>query len=427
MALPGLPRAHKLGLARCMAHGLVNNRYPTAQNRIARHVRTRAAKAELYTFARCAAMRWLVTVSILGLVLHIAAPHPQCLDFQPPFENDDLVYCSEYRDFGCCLRDYGLRRRNGRLLELRVGREQKLHLNEAEQRLCEPYLRNVSCLECNPYAAHIYEVEGGHEKRAFPLLCRSYCEEAFQVCNPLLMRHFRLRARDYGFTNRPGTHEELVNNSRVFCARHVPEEDSTYCYPNILAGPQVPTTEPQEEGELGCICALPVATGLRNPVVAVHAGDGSGRLFIAEQLGKIWVLLPNNTLLSEPFLDISGQVFTSSRVGDERGLLGLAFHPAYSENGKFFVYYSKAVSRSFRPRSNHVSKISEFRVQEDNPNRAAEDSERNILTVPQPYGNHNGGQLLFKDGYLLVFFGDGGSAGDPQGHGQRRYSGVSVY
>lgn len=368
-----------------------------------------------------AVMRWPWFASVLVLLPHIAAPHPQCLDFQPPFESSEVDYCREYRDFGCCLRDRKLSRRVDRLLKLR--------LEEAQQELCEPYLRNVSCLQCNPYSAHIYEAEGGSEPREFPLLCRSYCEEAFQVCNPLLMRYFRLRADEYGIRNFPKSDEELVNNSKIFCAHHVPQEDTAYCYPNVLAGPQIPTTgdgsQPQEEGELGCICALPVASGLRNPIAAVHAGDGSGRLFIAEQRGTIRVLLPNNTLLPDPFLDISGSILTSSRAGDERGLLGLAFHPNYRENGRFFVYYSKAVSRSFRPRSNHVGQVSEFRVQEDNPNSALAGSERVILTVPQPYGNHNGGQLLFKDGYLLVFLGDGGSAGDPAGHGQDRYANSS--
>ncbi len=358
-------------------------------------------------------------VVFVVLLPHLAAPHPQCLDYQPPFESNEVTYCSEYQDFGCCLRDRRVQRRGGRLLELRLSEEQK--------KLCEPYLRNVSCLECNPYAAHIYEAEDGSEPRVFPLLCRSYCEEAFQVCNPLMMRYFRVKASNYGIRNWPKSDEELVNNSKIFCARHAPEDDTPYCYPNVLSGPQVPSTgggggatESQEEGELACICALPVATGLRNPIAAVHAGDRSGRLFIAEQLGKIWVLLPNNTLLPDPYLDISGRVLTSSRLGDERGFLGLAFHPNYRENGRLFVYYSRAVSQSFLPRSNHVTRVSEFRIQQDNPNKAVASSERIIMTIPQPFANHNGGQLLFKDDYLLVFLGDGGSGGDPHGNGQDR-------
>ena len=358
----------------------------------------------------------ILLVCFLALLPHFAAPHPQCLDFQPPFESNEIDYCTEYRDFGCCIRDKRFARRVGRLLDLK--------LPEDRQRLCEPYMRNVSCLECSPYAAHIYETEDGNAPRAFPLLCRSYCEEAFQVCNPLMMRYFRQKASYYNITNWPKSHDELVYNSKIFCAANLPEEDSIYCYPHVLAGPRIPGTDNTtanttegKEGELGCICALPVATGLRNPIAAVHAADGSGRLFIAEQLGVIQVLLANNTLLPDPFLDISDQVAVSSHVGDERGLLGLVFHPDYRVNGRFFVYYSRQVPSSFRPRSNHVSRISEFLVQDGNPNKANVSSERVVLTIPQPYSNHNGGQLLFKDGYLMIFLGDGGSAGDPLRNG----------
>ena len=200
------------------------------------------------------------------------------------------------------------------------------------------------------------------------------------------------------------------------CLRCSPYDEQTakalpYCN---LDGPQSQGFTDQSETDLDCVCALPVATGLRNPIAAVHAGDGSGRLFIVEQRGEILVLLLNNTLLLEPFLNISHQVVTS----EEQGLLGLAFHPDFEENGRFFVYYSTSV------RSSNKSRVSEFYLQDHNPDAANASSERIILTVHKPHANNNGGQLLFKDGYLLVFLGDGGGTGDPFGsigNGQNRF------
>ena len=233
-----------------------------------------------------------------------------------------------------------------------------------------------------------------------------------------LMRYFRLHAKDYGVANRPRTAVKQMADAKHFCSAVA--SDDTYCYPNVRNGPQIDGIDTQPEGELGCICALPVATGLRNPVVATHAGDGSGRLFIAEQIGVIRVLLANNTLLAEPFLDISSSVLTSSRIGDERGLLGLAFHPDYARNGKFYVYYSSSERRAGR--SVHVSRVSEFVVQEGNPNVASTTSERIVLSLVQPNSNHNGGELFFDhDGYLLISLGDGGGAGDKQNNALDRY------
>ena len=174
----------------------------------------------------------------------------------------------------------------------------------------------------------------------------------------------------------------------------------------------------EQDRELECICALPVAAGLRNPVVATHAGDGSGRMFIAEQIGAVKVLLANNTLLLEPFLDISSSVSTSNHIGEERGLLGLAFHPKYTFNGRFYVYYSASEQR--RGQFIHVSRVSEFVVIPNAPNRASRPSERVILTIEQPQLERNGGQLLFDDsGFLLIFFGDGGE--DRQTHALDRW------
>ena len=128
------------------------------------------------------------------------------------------------------------------------------------------------------------------------------------------------------------------------------------------------------------------------------------RLFVVEQAGRIRVVRDGN-LLGASFLDIASRVSS----GGERGLLGLAFHPRYSENGRFFVNYTD------RSGDTHVA---EFRVG-SNPDLADPGSERTLLFVRQPFPNHNGGGLAFgNDGMLYIGLGDGGSGGDPQGNGQ---------
>lgn len=149
-----------------------------------------------------------------------------------------------------------------------------------------------------------------------------------------------------------------------------------------------------------------IASGLNAPVGITSAQDGSGRLFILEQAGVIR-MLQNDTLAAAPFLDIRDRVGSN---GSERGLLGLAFHPDYNENGYFYVNYTDL---------NGNTVIARFSVSTDNPDQADPNSETRLLAVQQPYANHNGGMVTFgPDGYLYLGLGDGGSGGDPQGNGQ---------
>lgn len=154
-----------------------------------------------------------------------------------------------------------------------------------------------------------------------------------------------------------------------------------------------------------------VAKRLKAPTLVTNAGDGSNRLFIAEQTGAIKILKDGN-LLGTPFLDLSDKMVKLSAVYDERGLLGLAFHPDYATNGRFFVYYSGPKTGQG---IDHESIIAEYMVS-GNPDVADPTSERIILQVDQPESNHNGGQLAFgPDGYLYIGLGDGGGAGDRHG------------
>ncbi|MFX1313788.1 MAG: PQQ-dependent sugar dehydrogenase, partial [Promethearchaeota archaeon] len=148
------------------------------------------------------------------------------------------------------------------------------------------------------------------------------------------------------------------------------------------------------------------------PVGIYDAGDESNRLFVIEQEGRIIVFENDvNTSDSQVFLDITDQVLYSG----ERGLLGLSFHPNFSSNGYFFVYYSETGTGD--------SILSRFKVNYSDPNIANKTSELKLLKILQPYSNHNGGQIDFgPDGYLYIALGDGGSSGDPHGNGQNRES-----
>ncbi len=182
------------------------------------------------------------------------------------------------------------------------------------------------------------------------------------------------------------------------------------------------TTGLAQEGTMGDSTAQPdgslpgdpqidlvkVADGLADPVNVASATDGSGRLFIVERTGTIRIL-QNGAVLDEPFLDISQAVKTDFL---EQGLLGLAFHPNYAENGRLFVYYIDW-------NTNGDSYLVEYRVSADDANRVDPASAMVLFTHDQPYINHNGGTIRFgPDGFLYWSMGDGGLAGDPYENAQ---------
>ena len=162
-----------------------------------------------------------------------------------------------------------------------------------------------------------------------------------------------------------------------------------------------------------------VAEGLVAPVGLVAPPDGSGRIFILDQIGLIYVISASGERLAEPFLDISDRMpsigieFGEGIVFDERGLVGLAFHPNYSENGRFFIFYTARKDEDDPEDFDSENHVSEFRVSADDPNQADPDSERLLVEIDKPQFNHNGGQLAFgPDGYLYIGVGDGGMAND---------------
>lgn len=147
-----------------------------------------------------------------------------------------------------------------------------------------------------------------------------------------------------------------------------------------------------------------VSTGFDQPVLVTNAGDGSGTRYVVEQTGRIWAIDADGARAAEPFLDLSEALVKSY----EQGLLGLAFHPDYPDDGRLFVNYTRA--------DDGATVVSEFSVDGGAADRA---SERRLLAIDQPYSNHNGGHIAFDaGGMLLIGAGDGGSGGDPLGAGQ---------
>lgn len=149
----------------------------------------------------------------------------------------------------------------------------------------------------------------------------------------------------------------------------------------------------------------PLVRGLDQPLWLTHAGDGSGRLFVAEQTGRVRVIR-DGELLDAPFLDVS-RLITS---GGERGLLGLAFAPDYEQTGRFYVNFTDR---------NGDTVVARYTADDPSSSAPSLTGPETVFTVKQPFANHNGGCTLFgPDGLLWVGMGDGGSGGDPQDNAQ---------
>jgi len=156
-----------------------------------------------------------------------------------------------------------------------------------------------------------------------------------------------------------------------------------------------------------------ITSGTSRPTTITHAPGDESRLFITERSGRIRIIdLETNQLLSTPFLDITNIVNVGTSFGDERGLLGLAFHPDYDENGHFYVNFIGGSGSGF-------TEVRRYTVSSDNPNAADTSTALTLLTFNQPDFNHNGGWMDFgPDGFLYISTGDGGGAGDTGNNAQ---------
>jgi glucose/arabinose dehydrogenase len=175
--------------------------------------------------------------------------------------------------------------------------------------------------------------------------------------------------------------------------------------PTTVATATPTPATPEPTNPLAAIRLETVASGLESPVDVVASDDGTGRIFVVEQGGRIRVVRGGD-LVEQPFLDISERLTS----GGERGLLGLALHPDFPDDPRFFVDYTDLEGNTV---------ISSFDLSLD-ADSADPESERILMHIEQPFPNHNGGAVAFgPDGMLYIAMGDGGSGGDPQGNGQR--------
>jgi glucose/arabinose dehydrogenase len=177
---------------------------------------------------------------------------------------------------------------------------------------------------------------------------------------------------------------------------------------NASTGPDrtVPPASPAPRLAHIAISFEPFATVPGGPLAVTAPDDGTGRLFVAAQDGKIWVVEQDGTVLDEPMLDIGSLI----SAGGERGLLGIAAHPSFPTDPRVFVSYTNTEGDSM---------VASAALDPDDPNRLDPGTLTKILFVDQPFANHNGGSVQFgADGKLYLSFGDGGSGGDPQGNGQ---------
>lgn len=141
-----------------------------------------------------------------------------------------------------------------------------------------------------------------------------------------------------------------------------------------------------------CVCMEKLADKLQDPLIIKNAADGTRRLFVGEQRGFIHIFHENGTKYPKLFLDISDKIFNKTTYLGERGLLGLAFHPDCQKNRRFFIYYSSRVKPK-NTADDHVTRLSEFSASKRDRNIAVISSERIIMEIQQPYGNHNGGEV----------------------------------
>ncbi|WP_054848222.1 PQQ-dependent sugar dehydrogenase [Methanoculleus chikugoensis] len=158
-----------------------------------------------------------------------------------------------------------------------------------------------------------------------------------------------------------------------------------------------------------------IAGNFTSPMMVASPDDGTGRLFVVDQIGLVKIVDPNGTVLPEPFLDLRDKLVGLSPTYDERGLLSIAFHPPdFKTNGKVYAFYSAPLRPEAPEGWSCTNHISEFQVDPENPNTVNMTSEKVLMYIDKPYQNHNGGQLAFSpaDGYLYISLGDGGKAND---------------
>lgn len=256
---------------------------------------------------------------------------------------------------------------------------------------CSRLLEELRCARCSPNAQMLFHTP--HRPAAvpvrepdLPLLCHDYCREFYYTCRGHVPELFQADVDE-------------------FC-QYYSRTDGGLCFPDFQRRPD--SNYLTQRHKHNCYCVQEVLGDLRQPVGAVHCGDGSHRLFVLEKEGFVRILTHTQELLKEPFLDIHKLVQSGMKAGDERGLLSLAFHPNYRKNGKLYVSYTTNQERWASGPHDHILRVVEYTVSRKNPNQVDTRTVRMLIEVAELHRKHLGGQLLFSPhGLLHIFLGDG--------------------
>ena len=312
----------------------------------------------------------LATVIFVLFCITNTKGHPQCLDFGPPFNvaSPGLKFCSRYEKFSCCnsVQDEEIHKRYDDLLD---------HYDGHLRKRCKAYLRELLCLECSPYAAHVYDSERGPQ-RDVPGLCGPYCSKLYRKCGDVVRILY-------------GNNTKLMQSMSTrsaFCSK-MALPDVIYCHPDLETSPELLRNMSREvTNREGCVCLKVMAEKLFNPLALLSPPDGTGRLAVVEQPGVINMY--NHGTVTR-FLDIRKRVFFSEKLGEEVGLLGLAFHPEFKKNRKFYITYSTNVNGTL------IGRVSQLKARRNQSRKTSMSTERVVLEVAQPHLNHNGGQVRY--------------------------------
>ena len=341
---------------------------------------------------RCQSLGAFVTLVVI--TLDMVDGHQQCLDFRPPFEvSTPLEFCTEYATYGCCDRHmdeaikrevYWFERYDDYWYE---GNRLEPHPEELD------FSKTLHCQRCSPYAAKLHENQDNPRYiGGWAVLCTDYCHELYDRFIALGVFTFD-DSSGSGRYKRLSIADEAVTPTKDEFCNYMAVTDTIYCYPDVKMNPELNGNIDRDAVTVdGCLCLEPFADQLRNPLSFETPPDLSGRVFISEQVGVVHIYYKNGTKRDEQFMNISRDVLISNSSGDERGFLGLEFHPDFKNNGRLFVFYS---IRNDPEPDKHTTRISEFTVSNSDPNLVNYTSERVILELPQPFANNNGGEVIY--------------------------------
>ncbi|KAI6671202.1 hypothetical protein NL676_006087 [Syzygium grande] len=387
-------------------------------------------------------MKMVILSLLLSLLVHYSASHPLCADLRAPFNADNagLAFC-RYKGSVCCT--------SAQDLQL----QKQFKAMNISDRGCASLLKSILCARCDPFSAELYQVE--QAPRVVPVICNSsvsanstrsqlymldFCSNLWDKCHntSILNSPFAFESKAKTTASSGSKISDSWSSAAEFCNEFGGTSDNTSA---CFSGGPVKLGSAENSSTPSGVCLEKLGNGSYLNMVA-HP-DGSNRVFLSNQPAGFGEILGIDKL--SPFLDLTDEVHFES----ELGMMGLAFHPNYQSNGRFFVSFncdkvkwpacsgrcscnsdvgcdpSKiALDNGANPCQYH-SVISEFTTNQSSPGGNVNPKEvRRIFTMGLPFTAHHGGQILFgpKDGYLYFMMGDGGSIGDPYNFSQNKKS-----